>query len=195
MNNSAIQKFNWCIAHLNLLIAITFLSGSLWIQFYEATLPTPIIILHRIGFIIAVSGYAFILQQGIRNNQITSKSIASGLGMSLLGSFIASAVVLRQLIYAIDPLKIDYGTAIFGQHHYAWTFVLFLIVIIDVSLQLLFGGVSDSQNTNTKAIFTKIILTTFLFLIFAHLVALLFQSGTNLFLEENPSGYLLIDEK
>ena len=195
MSSSVVHRFGWWTAHTSVLLSIIFLSGSLWIQFYQTTLPEPIIVLHRMAIILAVIGHAFILQQGVRHNQIESGAVAAGLGMTLLGSSLASAVVLRQLIFFYDPLKTDYGITILGQPDYIWIFCLFFIAIIDVSIQLLFGGISQVQPSDGKKIITKILLTIFMFLILAHGTALFFQSGINLFLENNPSDYLLIKQR
>ena len=115
--------------------------------------------------------------------------------MSLLAAVLGAVISSRQVLLHIAPGDPGYGSAVMGMHLYTWALVVFMVVIAVSGFMLIFGAEpavdGDANAPAQRHWFTKLTFWVFAAIIAANAVAVFVEAGFNLYLPDNPEGYLL----
>lgn len=165
------------------------LIGAFIVQFGVGELPCPLCIIQRMCMILAAIGPAFVILQGRNQNRYGFTIIGSGFGMSIMAAVGGMSVSARQVLLHIQPGDPGYGMPVFGVHLYTWALVVFLVVIVVSGITVLFEPNLHVKPPRKLPWFSKATLVLFGAIILANAVAVLLESGPNLFLPDNPDHY------
>lgn len=162
-------------------------------QFALGEMPCPLCITQRMAMMAASLGPLYVIVQSLRG-QLTETKFMVGLGMASLGALVGAIMSIRQIELHILPGDPGYGTAIMGLHLYTWALITFVIVIAFAGLLMLFGH--EFQPIAPEARWARtvawIIVWAFVATIAINMVVVFFEEGFNLYLPDDPTGYVLL---
>ena len=162
-------------------------------QFAFGEMPCPLCITQRMAMMAASLGPLYVIVQSLRG-QLTETKFMVGLGMASLGALVGAIMSIRQIELHILPGDPGYGTAIMGLHLYTWALITFVIVIAFAGLLMLFGH--EFQPIAPEARWARtlawIIVWAFVATIAINMVVVFFEEGFNLYLPDDPTGYVLL---
>lgn len=173
------------------------LSTAMFIfQFALGEMPCPLCITQRMAMMAASLGPLYVIVQSLRG-QLTETKFMVGLGMASLGALVGAIMSIRQVELHILPGDPGYGTAIMGLHLYTWALITFVIVIAFAGLLMLFGH--EFQPIAPEARWARtlawIVVWAFVATIAINMVVVFFEEGFNLYLPDDPTGYVLLGGK
>lgn len=205
----------WCTIefialHVCILGICGVLIGALWVQFFEREFPCPLCLLQRMGMMLATLGPVFILAHGHRTRVQGFSVMGAGFGMSIIGAVCGMMMSTRQVLLHIEPGDPGYGTPVMGMHLYTWALVVFIVILLVSGLMLIFGRepvIRPRSPETADAIdadpnyrppmhwFTKLTFAIFGLIMLVNVVSAFFESGFNLFQDDNPTSYRLLESK
>lgn len=176
---------------------VSILSTAMFIfQFALGEMPCPLCITQRMAMMAASLGPLYVIVQSLRG-QLTETKFMVGLGMASLGALVGAIMSIRQVELHILPGDPGYGTAIMGLHLYTWALITFVIVLAFAGLLMLFGH--EFQPVAPEARWARtlawIIVWAFVATIAINMVVVFFEEGFNLYLPDDPTGYVLLGGK
>ena len=186
------QRLSFVLSHVYIWGIMMIVLGAFWMQFYAGEFPCRLCLLERMWMILAAVGPAYVLTQ-MRDEGVAEKRIADvgmGFGMSILAAIAGMAMSTRQILLHILPGSSGYGAPVWGLHLYTWALVIFVVIIVVSGLTLVFQVPLTVMGPRDDW-FTRWTLRCFGALIIANAISAVTISGWNLFLPDNPSGYLL----
>ena len=146
-------------------------------QFVGGSLPCPLCILQRAGFVAVGVGLVLNVLRG---------PSPQGYGIMIVAAVAGAAIALRQVALHIVPGTGEYGPPFLGLHFYTWAFVVFALVILGAGLMLFlqreFGIAGRPGALGTLAV------ALFLLLTVGNGVSTLAECGTGL-CPDNPVAY------
>lgn len=165
-------------------------------QFGMGEMPCPLCITQRMAMMAASLGPVYVIVSSLRNRLTTTKFMV-GLGMAVIGAVVGAVMSTRQIELHILPGDPGYGTAIMGLHLYTWALVTFLVVILFAGALLLFGHEFQPIAPEAKWARTLawIVVWAFIATIAMNMVVVFAEEGFNLYLPDDPTGYVLFGGK
>ncbi|MBV8796023.1 MAG: hypothetical protein JO136_13910, partial [Hyphomicrobiales bacterium] len=118
---------------------------------------------------------------------MTSRSIAVGQGMAIIGALLGALAAGRQILLHVLPGDPGFGSPVFGLHLYTWCFIAFGCQIA-ASAVLLIASAEDSE---VRGPMITIAAAAFALVVVANLVSVIAEAGLNWELPPDPAGYLL----
>jgi len=186
------QRLAFVLNHVYVWGIMLVLLGAFWVQFYADEVPCPLCLLQRMCLILAAIGPTYVLMRTREQNDAEQQltDVGTGFGMSILAAVAGMAISTRQILLHITPGDPGYGSVVLGLHLYTWALVVFIVIIVVSGLTLIFQRSLTVMKPRDDW-FTRLTLRFFAFVILANAVTATAISGWNLFLPDNPSGYLL----
>ena len=165
-------------------------------QFGMGEMPCPLCITQRMAMMAASLGPVYVIVSSLRDRLTTTKFMV-GLGMAVTGAVVGMVMSTRQIELHILPGDPGYGTAIMGMHLYTWALVTFLVVVLFAGALLLFGH--EFQPIAPKAPWARtlawIVVWAFVATIAINMLVVFAEEGFNLYLPDDPTGYVLFGGK
>ena len=165
-------------------------------QFGMGEMPCPLCITQRMAMMAASLGPVYVIVSSLRDRLTTTKFMV-GLGMAVIGAVVGMVMSTRQIELHIMPGDPGYGTAIMGMHLYTWALVTFVVVLLFAGALLLFGHEFQPVGPNAKWARTLawIIVWAFIATIAVNMLVVFAEEGFNLYLPDDPTGYVLFGGK
>ena len=169
------------LAHTLNVLALYALSAVLGVAFYDqfvgGSLPCPLCILQRAGFVAVGAGLVL---------NVVSGPSPRHYGLMILGALAGGAIALRQVALHVVPGTGAYGPPFLGYHFYTWAFVVFAAVVLGCGAMLVFsrddGGLRRPGGAGVLAV------ALFLALTLANGVSTLAECATGL-CPDDPTSY------
>jgi disulfide bond formation protein DsbB len=173
---------------LNIWVLVGILAAAFAVQFWLGEPPCPLCVTQRIAFMLVGLGLLHTLLR-TRTAGLTSRSIAVGQGMAIIGALVGALAASRQILLHILPDDPGFGSPVFGLHLYTWCFIAFGCQIAASAVFLIASTwLEDSVVCGPM---TTIAATAFVFVVVANLVSVIAEAGLNWDLPADPTGYLL----
>ena len=165
-------------------------------QFGMGEMPCPLCITQRMAMMAASLGPVYIIVNSLRDRLTTTKFMV-GLGMAVIGAVVGAVMSIRQVELHILPGDPGYGTAIMGLHLYTWALVTFVVVVLFAGALLLFGHEFQPIAPEAKWARTLawIVVWVFIATIAVNMLVVFAEEGFNLYLPDDPTGYVLFGGK
>ena len=109
---------------LNIWVLVGILAGAFAVQFWLGEPPCPLCVMQRIAFMLVGLGLLHTLLR-THTAGLTSRSIAVGQGMAIIGALLGALAASRQILLHILPGDPGFGSPVFGLHLYTWCFIAF----------------------------------------------------------------------
>lgn len=168
------------------------LVGASWDQYVGDEFPCPLCILQRMAMILALLGPCFILLAA-RSETLDAATFASGYGMSVLSAVVGAAICLRQLALHLSHGDPGYGPSTIGLHLYTWALIVFVVVAVMSSVNLIFAR----QLAPSDARFgwpSKVCVWLVAFVIGTNAIGVFVEAGFHPTLVDNPTcNQLFVD--
>tara|TARA_R110002095_G_scaffold70869_2_gene60410 strand:+ start:2223 stop:2807 length:585 start_codon:yes stop_codon:yes gene_type:complete len=184
------KHLGFWIAHFNVLVVCMVLIGAFSIQLIEQEIPCPLCILQRMAMILCALGSAHIILQA-RSGGLSTTDFAAGYGMSILGAVCGAAISTRQILIHIVPPDAGYGDPVFGLHLYTWALVVFIVVLIDSGLNLMFARELVSEQPVQFNWVSRTVMGVMGAVIAANTLSIICQEGFHWILPDDPTRYEL----
>ena len=187
-------RVQWYLLHVQVAGICGVLLGAFFVQFIGRELPCPLCMLQRMAMMLAAMGPFYLIGVLRSGGTLDVGTMARGYGMSILAAVIGIVMSSRQVLLHILPGDPGYGSPMFGMHLYSWGVIVFLVIILVSGLTMMFARqleVGESDHRNSLA--SRIVVWAFIIVIGANVVATFVESGFNLFLPDNPTGYQLLE--
>lgn len=191
MNPTFLRHLSYATAHFTIVVVSCVLLGAFSVQFVLGEHPCPLCILQRMAMILAVMGPAWMIAVGHRHQRIDADLFTTAFGMTVLGSVLGGAISIRQILLHIAPGNPGYGSPVWGLHLYTWALLVFVALLIDAAVHLIFVRQDVPIVPKHPPILSKIVLWLFGLIVFANAVAVFAEAGFHWFLPDNPTEYLL----
>lgn len=165
-------------------------------QFGMGEMPCPLCITQRMAMMAASLGPVYVIVSSLRDRLTTTKFMV-GLGMAVIGAVVGAVMSIRQVELHILPGDPGYGTAIMGLHLYTWALITFVVVVLFAGALLLFGHEFQPIAPEAKWARTLawIVVWAFIATIAVNMLVVFAEEGFNLYLPDDPTGYVLFGGK
>ncbi|QDV51704.1 disulfide bond formation protein B [Gimesia fumaroli] len=184
------KHLGFWIAHFNVLVVCLVLLGAFSIQLIEHEIPCPLCILQRLAMMLCALGSTYVILQS-RAGVLSLNDFAAGYGMSILGAVCGAAISTRQILIHIVPPDPGYGDPVLGLHLYTWALVVFMVVLIDSGLNLMFARELVSESPLEFNWPSKAIVGLMGAVILANTISIFCQEGLHWILPDDPTRYEL----
>ncbi|HCO24496.1 MAG TPA: disulfide bond formation protein B [Gimesia maris] len=184
------KHLGFWIAHFNILAVCMVLLGAFGVQFGEQEVPCPLCMLQRMAMMLCALGSCYIILQA-RSGSLTRADFAAGYGMSILAAVCGACISTRQILIHIVPPDPGYGDPVLGLHLYTWALVVFLVVLIDSGLNLMFVPELVTDHPIEFNWVSKTVLGVLGAVIIANLLSVFCQEGFHWVLPDDPVRYEL----
>jgi disulfide bond formation protein DsbB len=173
---------------LNLWVLVGILTGAFAVQFWLGEPPCPLCVMQRIAFMLVGLGLLHTLLRA-HTAGLTSRSIAVGQGMAIMGALQGALAASRQILLHILPSDPGFGSPVFGLHLYTWCFIAFGCQIAASAMFLIASTWLEDSKVSGRM--TTIVAAAFVFVVMANLVSVIAEAGLSWELPADPTGYLL----
>ena len=173
---------------LNVWVLVGILTGAFAVQFWLGEPPCPLCAVQRIAFMLVGLGLLHTLPR-THTAGLTSRSIAVGEGMAIIGALLGALAASRQILLHILPGDPGFGSPVFGLHLYTWSFIAFSCQIAASAIFLIAS--TWLEDSKVRGPMTTIAAAAFVFVVVANLVSVIAEAGLNWDLPADPTGYLL----
>ena len=173
---------------LNVWVLVGILTGAFAVQFWLGEPPCPLCVVQRIAFMLVGLGLLHILLRAHAAG-MTSRSIAVGQGMAIIGALLGALAAGRQILLHILPGDPGFGSPVFGLHLYTWCFIAFGCQIAASAVLLIASAWLEDSEVRGPMI--TIAAAAFALVVVANLVSVIAEAGLNWELPPDPAGYLL----
>lgn len=165
-------------------------------QFGMGEMPCPLCITQRMAMMAASLGPVYVIVSSLRDRLTTTKFMV-GLGMAVIGAVVGAVMSIRQVELHILPGDPGYGTAIMGLHLYTWALITFVVVVLFAGALLLFGHEFQPIAPEAKWARTLawVVVWAFIATIAVNMLVVFAEEGFNLYLPDDPTGYVLFGGK
>ncbi|GIW81982.1 MAG: hypothetical protein KatS3mg105_3789 [Gemmatales bacterium] len=183
------MNLGFWIAHFNVAAVCLVLLGAFGVQFIEGEMPCPLCILQRMAMMMCALGPAYIILQA-KMGEVQAVDFATGYGLSILAAALGASISARQILLHIVPPDPGYGTPVLGLHLYTWALVVFVVVLVDSGLNLIF----IRELLPRQVVFgwpSKAVIGLFAAVIVANAVSVFCQEGFHWTLPDEPVRYEL----
>ena len=191
MNSQILRHVSYITAHLTVLTVTVVLIGAFVVQFVAGEFPCPLCILQRMAMMLAALGPVWMIAVGHRRSRVDPRDFTRAFGMTVLGAILGSAISIRQILLHIQPGDLGYGSPVLGLHLYTWALLVFVALLVDAGIHLVFIRQDVPLVPKHPTIFSKTVIWSFWLVVFVNAVAVLAEAGMNPFLPDNPTSYLL----
>jgi disulfide bond formation protein DsbB len=173
---------------LNVWVLVGILTGAFAVQFWLGEPPCPLCVMQRIAFMLVGLGLLHTLLRA-HTTGLTSRSIAVGQGMAIIGASVGALAAGRQILLHILPGDPGFGSPVFGLHLYTWCFIAFGCQIAASAVFLIAS--TWLEDSKVQGPMTTIAAAAFVFVVVVNLVSVIAEAGFNSDLPADPTGYLL----
>lgn len=184
------KHYGFWIAHFNVVVVCLVLAGAFSIQLLEQEIPCPLCILQRMAMMLCALGSTYVILQA-RTGRLLLQEFATGYGMSILGAVLGAAISTRQILIHIVPPDPGYGDPVMGLHLYTWALVVFIVVLIDSGLNLMFARELLPGSPLTFNWPSKAVVGLMGAVILANTISIICQEGVHWLLPDDPQRYEL----
>jgi disulfide bond formation protein DsbB len=191
VNPQLLRHVSYITAHLTVLVVTAVLIGAFVVQFAAGEFPCPLCILQRMAMMLAALGPAWMIAVGHRHSRVDPRDFTCAFGMTVLGAILGSAISIRQILLHIQPGDVGYGSPVFGLHLYTWALLVFVALLVDAGIHLIFIRQDVPITPKHPSILSKWVLWLFWIVILINAIAVFAEAGWNPFLSDNPTAYLL----
>ncbi len=191
MSPTFLRHLSYGTAHLTVVVVCGVLFGAFVVQFGLGEAPCPLCILLRMAMILAIMGPAWMIAIGHRREKIDADQFTTAFGMTVLGSVLGAAISIRQILLHIEPGNPGYGSPVFGLHLYTWALLVFVALLLDAAIHLIFIREDVPIVPKPPRLLSKLVLWLFGLIVFANAAAVFAEAGFHWFLPDNPTEYLL----
>lgn len=193
MSSQALRHVSYITTHLTVLVVSCVLLGAFGVQFLAGEFPCPLCILQRMAMILAVLGPVWMIAIGHRRKTIEPAVFTTAFGMTVLGAILGAAISIRQILLHIAPGDAGYGSPVLGLHLYTWALLVFVALLLDAGIHLIFIREDVPIVPRHPSVFSKLTLWLFLLVVLANAIAVFFQAGFHLYLPDDPTHYRLLE--
>jgi disulfide bond formation protein DsbB len=185
------SRFGFWIAHFNIVVICAVLIGAFVVQFGQGEFPCPLCILQRMAMVLCALGPAYVIMKA-RDREVKVSDFATGYGMSVIAAVCGAFISIRQILLHIVPPDPGYGEPVFGLHLYTWALLVFVAVLVDSGLNLVFARelVPKSVRFGWPS---RLVLWLLGAVIVANAVAVFAEEGLHWTLPDDPNSYRLFD--
>ena len=173
---------------LNIWILVGILTGAFAVQFWLGEPPCPLCVMQRIAFMLVGLGLLHTLLRA-RTAGLTSRSIAVGQGMAIIGALLGALAASRQILLHILPGDPGFGSPAFGLHLYTWCLIAFGCQIAARAVFLIASRWLEDSRVGGRM--PTIAAAALVLVVVANLVSVIAEAGLNWGLPADPTGYLL----
>ncbi|UUO06508.1 disulfide bond formation protein B [Blastopirellula sp. J2-11] len=184
------KSLGFWIAHFNVLAVSAVLLGAFGVQFGEQEIPCPLCMLQRMAMLLCALGSAYVILQA-RTGELSIPHFSAGYGMSILAAVCGAAISTRQVLLHIVPPDPGYGDPVFGLHLYTWALVVFVVVLIDSGLNLMFARELVTNQPLKFGVVSKGVIGLLGVIIIGNLLSVFCQEGFHWILPDDPARYEL----
>lgn len=187
-----LRSLGFWIAHVNVLGICLVLLGAFGVQFGAGEMPCPLCMLQRMAMMLCALGPAYVILRA-RQGAVTVTDLATGYGMSVFAAVGGAAISSRQILLHILPGDPGYGAPVLGLHLYTWALVVFVVVLLDSGLNLIFCRALEPGPV-TFGWPSKLVIGLFAGVIFANAVTVFLLEGFHWTLPDDPARYELFHD-
>lgn len=193
MSSHAFRYVSWVTAHLTVLVVTGVLIGAFGVQFIGREFPCPLCILQRMAMMLAVIGPAWMITAMRREGHVSADMFTTAFGMTVLGAILGAAISIRQILLHIEPGNPGYGSPVWGLHLYTWALIVFVCLLVDAGVHLIFVRDDVPLVPRHPRIVSDVVLWLFWITIAANALAVFAEAGLHWFLPANPTSYRLFE--
>lgn len=185
------SRFGFWIAHFNILAICAVLIGAFVVQFGQGEFPCPLCILQRMAMILCALGPAYVIMKA-RDGEVKTSDFATGYGMSVVAAVGGASISIRQILLHIVPPDPGFGEPVLGMHLYTWALIVFVAVLVDSGLNLVFARELAPQGVEFGWP-SRLVLWLLGAIIVANAIAVFAEEGLHWTLPDDPDSYRLFD--
>jgi disulfide bond formation protein DsbB len=185
------SRFGFWIAHFNILAICAVLIGAFVVQFGQGEFPCPLCILQRMAMILCALGPAYVIMKA-RDGEVKTSDFATGYGMSVVAAVGGASISIRQILLHIVPPDPGFGEPVLGMHLYTWALIVFVAVLVDSGLNLVFAHELAPQGVEFGWP-SRLVLWLLGAIIVANAIAVFAEEGLHWTLPDDPDSYRLFD--
>jgi disulfide bond formation protein DsbB len=186
------NRFGFWIAHFNILVICAVLIGAFVVQFGEGEFPCPLCMLQRMAMILCALGPAYVITKA-RDGEVKTTDFATGYGMSVVAAVGGASISIRQILLHIVPPDPGFGDPVLGLHLYTWALLVFVAVLVDSGLNLMFARELEPQKVEFGRL-SRLVLWLLAAIILANVAAVFAEEGLHWTLPDDPNSYRLFDD-
>lgn len=185
------SRLGFWIAHFNILAICAVLIGAFVVQFGQGEFPCPLCILQRMAMILCALGPAYVIIKA-RDGEVKTSDFATGYGMSVVAAVGGASISIRQILLHIVPPDPGYGEPVLGMHLYTWALIVFVIVLLDSGLNLVFARELVPREVEFGWS-SRLVLWLLGAIIVANGIAVFAEEGLHWTLPDDPDSYRLFE--
>ena len=186
------RSMGFWFAHFNVLAVTFVLLGAFAVQFGDGEVPCPLCILQRMAMMLCALGPAYIILRA-RLGRVDATDFATGYGLSILAAVLGTCISTRQILLHIIPPDPGYGMPVLGLHLYTWALIVFVVVLVDSGLNLIF--IRELLPSQVKFAWpSKAVIGLYSAVILANAISVFCQEGFHWTLPDEPVRYELFHD-
>jgi disulfide bond formation protein DsbB len=185
------SRLGFWIAHFNILAICAVLIGAFVVQFGQGEFPCPLCMLQRMAMILCALGPAYVIMKA-RDGEVKTSDFATGYGMSVVAAVGGASISIRQILLHIVPPDPGYGEPVLGMHLYTWALIVFVTVLVDSGLNLMFARELAPQRVEFGWP-SRLVLWLLGAIIVANGIAVFAEEGLHWTLPDDPDSYRLFE--
>ena len=186
------NRFGFWVAHFNILAICAVLIAAFVVQFGEGEFPCPLCMLQRMAMMLCALGPAYIITKA-RDGEVKTTDFATGYGMSVVAAVGGASISIRQILLHIVPPDPGYGDPVLGLHLYMWALLVFVAVLVDSGLNLIFASELEPRKVEFGWL-SRLVLWLLAAIVLANGVAVFAEEGLHWTLPDDPNSYRLFED-
>jgi hypothetical protein len=144
------------------------------------------------GMMLCALGPAYVITKA-RDGEVKTTDFATGYDMSVVAAVGGASISIRQILLHIVPPDPGYGDLVLGLHLYMWALLVFVAVLVDSGLNLIF--VSELEPRRVEfGLLSRLMLWLLAAIILANRVAVFAEEGLHWILPDDPNSYRLFED-
>jgi disulfide bond formation protein DsbB len=171
------------------LVICAVLVGAFVVQFGEGEFPCPLCMLQRMAMILCTLGPAYVITKA-RDGEVKTTAFTTGYGMSIVAAVGGASISIRQILLHIVPPDPGFGDPVLGLHLYTWALLVFVAVLVDSGLNLMFARELEPQKVEFGRL-SRLVLWLLAAIVLANAVAVFAEEGLHWTLPDDPNSYRL----
>jgi hypothetical protein len=143
------------------------------------------------AMILCALGPAYVIMKA-RDGEVKTSDFATGYGMSVVAAVGGASISIRQILLHIVPPDPGFGEPVLGMHLYTWALIVFVAVLVDSGLNLVFARELAPQGVEFGWP-SRLVLWLLGAIIVANAIAVFAEEGLHWTLPDDPDSYRLFD--
>lgn len=186
------NRFGFWVAHFNIVVICIVLIGAFMVQFGEGEFPCPLCMLQRMAMILCALGPAYVIIKA-RDGEVKTTDFATGYGMSVVAAVGGASISIRQILLHIVPPDPGFGDPVLGLHLYTWALLVFVAVLVDSGLNLIFTRELEPRKVEFGRL-SRLVIWLLAAIVLANAVAVFAEEGLHWTLPDDPNSYRLFED-